>query len=71
MKSKSLIETESDTMQKKEIEYQIIELKAEYIRLQNDLEKLEYVNGNLSPLEKQIAGIETELARLNKMLREA
>lgn len=54
----------------KEIEYKIQELKAEYIRLQHDLEKLEFVNGKLSPLEKQIADIEDELSYLNKKLRE-
>jgi len=37
-------------MKKKEIEYKIQELKYEYIRLQNDLEKLEFVQGKLSPL---------------------
>jgi len=57
-------------MTKKEIEYQILELKTEYVRLQNDLEKLEYVKGNLSPLEKQIAEIEYQLAVLNQKLRE-
>ncbi|MFS0638351.1 SE1832 family protein [Mesobacillus foraminis] len=55
---------------KKSIEYKIAELKAEYIRLQNDLEKLEYVDGKLSPLEQQIAGIEEELRTLNQKLRE-
>lgn len=57
-------------MTKKEIEYQIAELKSEYVRLQNDLEKLEYVDGNLSPLEKQISEIETKLHLLNQKLRE-
>lgn len=58
-------------MNKKEIEYKIRELKMDYIRLQNDLEKLEYVHGNLSPLEKQIAEIETELKTLNQELTKA
>lgn len=57
-------------MTKKEIEYQIAELKAEYIRLQHDLEKLEFVDGKLSPLENQIAEIEKELSVLNQKLRE-
>ena len=55
-------------MNKKEIEYKISELKMDYVRLQNDLEKLESVNGNISPLEKQLAAIETELRTLNDML---
>lgn len=57
-------------MDKKEIEYRISELKLDYIRLQNDLEKLESINGNISPLEKQIASIEDELNDLNQKLRE-
>lgn len=57
-------------MTTKEIEYQIAELKAEYIRLQHDLEKLEFVDGKLSPLENQIAEIEKELSVLNQKLRE-
>lgn len=57
-------------MDKKEIEYKIQDLKAEYIRLQNDLEKLESVNGNVGPLEKQITEIESELKILNQKLRE-
>lgn len=57
-------------MDKKEIEYKILELKAEYMRLQNDLEKLVSVNGKTSLLEKQIADIEGELKSLNQKLRE-
>ncbi|WML38090.1 SE1832 family protein [Neobacillus sp. OS1-2] len=56
-------------MNKKEIEYKIRELKFEYVRLQNDLEKLENVKGILSPLEKQLADIEAELHSLNEALR--
>jgi predicted nuclease with TOPRIM domain len=55
---------------KKAIQYKIQELKAEYVRLQHDLEKLEFVDGKLSPLEKQIVVIEDELSTLNKKLRE-
>ena len=55
-------------MTKTEIQYKIQELKAEYIRLQHDLEKLEFVQGNLYPLEKQISEIEEELKNLYKRL---
>ncbi len=58
-------------MNKKDIEYKIRELKMDYVRLQNDLEKLESVNGNISPLEKQLTEIETELQSLNKDLKKA
>jgi DNA repair exonuclease SbcCD ATPase subunit len=56
-------------MNKKEIEYKIIELKDEYVQLQHNLEKLEYVKGNLAPLEKRISEIEDELRSLNKLLQ--
>jgi tRNA1(Val) A37 N6-methylase TrmN6 len=55
-------------MRKAEIEYKIQDLKLDYVRLQNDLEKMESVDGNLSPLEKQIQAIEAELKSLYKEL---
>ncbi|WP_164745614.1 SE1832 family protein [Neobacillus mesonae] len=58
-------------MNRKDIEYKIRELKMDYVRLQNDLEKLESVNGNISPLEKQLTEIETELRSLNEALKKA
>jgi len=57
-------------MEKKEIEYKIMDIKADYVRLQHDLEKLEFVKGNLHPLEKQLAELEEELQVLNKRLTE-
>ncbi len=57
-------------MNKAEIENKIQELKLDYIRLQNDLEKLDSVNGNISPLEKQLAQLERELANLRTQLKE-
>ncbi|MBS4177955.1 SE1832 family protein [Lederbergia citrea] len=57
-------------MNKKEIEYKIQDLKTDYVRLQQDLEKLEYVKGILHPLERQLEGIEQELRELNKQLDE-
>ncbi|MCM3575934.1 MULTISPECIES: SE1832 family protein [Mesobacillus] len=56
-------------MDKREIEYKIVELKDEYLQLQHNLEKLESVKGNLHPLEKRLAAIEEELSSLNTMLR--
>ena len=55
-------------MNRSEIEYKIADLKADYVRLQHDLEKLEYVKGILHPLEKQLMEIEEELKVLNRML---
>ncbi|MFB7637319.1 SE1832 family protein [Peribacillus butanolivorans] len=46
------------------------DLKADYVRIQHDLEKLEFVKGNLSPLEKQLEDIEKELSKLNKQLED-
>jgi len=57
-------------MDKKELEYKIRELKLDYVRLQNDLEKLDSVKGNISPLERQIAEIEDEISTLSRNLRE-
>ncbi|WP_453991159.1 SE1832 family protein [Bacillus nitroreducens] len=57
-------------MDKKNLEYQIRELKLDYVRLQNDLEKLDSVNGNIAPLERQIAEIEKEISTLSRKLRE-
>jgi hypothetical protein len=57
-------------MNKKEIEYKIVEMKDEYLQLQHNLEKLESVKGNLHPLEKRLAAIEEELSSLNQMLRD-
>ncbi|MEW8970471.1 SE1832 family protein [Mesobacillus jeotgali] len=57
-------------MDKKEIEYKIVELKDEYLQLQHNLEKLESVKGNLHPLEKRLSAIEEELSSLNTMLRD-
>lgn len=56
-------------MDKKQIEYKILELKDEYLQLQHNLEKLEYVKGNIAPLEKRLSEIEKELNSLNQLLR--
>ncbi|MBS4215262.1 MULTISPECIES: SE1832 family protein [Neobacillus] len=57
-------------MDKKQIEYKILELKDEYLQLQHNLEKLEYVKGNIAPLEKRLSEIEEELNSLNQLLRQ-
>ncbi|WP_456278708.1 SE1832 family protein [Bacillus sp. AK128] len=56
-------------MEKKEVEYKILELKDEYLQLQHNLEKLEYVKGNMTPLEKRLTEVEEELSSLNQLLR--
>ncbi|MBM7714410.1 hypothetical protein JOC94_001382 [Bacillus thermophilus] len=57
-------------MKKSEIEYKIADIKADYVRLQHDLEKLEYVKGNLHPLERQLEGLEKELKKCYQLLDE-
>ncbi|RFU63609.1 SE1832 family protein [Bacillus sp. V59.32b] len=57
-------------MTKSELEYKIQDIKADYIRLQNDLERMESVGGNISPLEKQLNDIEIELKSLYQQLDE-
>lgn len=64
------MDEERKNMNKKDIEYKIVELKDEYLQLQHNLEKLESVKGNLHPLEKRLAAIEEELSSLNQMLRD-
>lgn len=58
-------------MTKRDIEYQILELKSDYIRIQSDLEKLDSVGGNTANAEKQLANMEVKLAELNRQLEEA
>ncbi|MCE4050958.1 MULTISPECIES: SE1832 family protein [Bacillaceae] len=58
-------------MNKKDIEYKILELKNEYLQVQDNLEKLEYVKGNLAPLQKRLTEMEEELKSLNQMLSKA
>ncbi|AOM83609.1 SE1832 family protein [Salisediminibacterium beveridgei] len=54
-------------MDKDQIDGMIMELKDEYMQLQHNLEKLESVGGgNMHPLEKRLAAIESELAELNE-----
>jgi hypothetical protein len=59
-----------ERMNRKEIDYKIQDLKADYVRLQQDIEKLEFVKGNLSPLERQLEEIEKELREFNRQLDE-
>ena len=58
-------------MNKKDIEYKILELKNEYLQVQDNLEKLEYVKGNLAPLQKRLTEMEEELKSLYQMLSKA
>ncbi len=57
---------------KSDIEYQIKELKMDYMNLQGDIEKLESTghNDQVAKAEQRLANMETKLAELNKLLAE-
>lgn len=55
---------------KAEIEYQILELKSDYIRQQGDIEKLEATGypQKIEQAEQRLKDMETQLAQLNAKL---
>ena len=57
---------------KSDIEYQIRELKMDYMNLQGDIEKLESTghNDQVAKAEQRLANMEATLAELNKQLAE-
>ena len=54
-------------MTQSEIQNRIAELKMEYIRAQDDLEKLESVGRDGASAEKRLSLIEEELSELRKL----
>ncbi|WP_166805901.1 SE1832 family protein [Jeotgalibacillus sp. R-1-5s-1] len=54
-------------MTKSEISSRIAELKMDYIRAQDDLEKLESVGHDVTSAEKRLSAIEEELSELRKL----
>ncbi|MGD6802667.1 SE1832 family protein [Rossellomorea vietnamensis] len=57
-------------MTKRELEYKITEVKADYVRIQADMEKVDSVGGNTKKSEERLEQLENELAELNKQLSE-
>ncbi|PAV31437.1 hypothetical protein CIL05_01930 [Virgibacillus profundi] len=57
-------------MERKELEDQLIELKSDYVRIQGDMDKLEYVRGRVSSAEEQLIRLEEEIAEVNRKLEE-
>ena len=53
-----------------DLESQLEELKYDYIRLQNDLEKKESLNLQIDPLVKQLEEIEKEISDIRSKLRQ-
>ncbi len=57
-------------MSKKELEAKLTELKSDYVRIQEDMDKLEFVGGRVSSAEEQLIRLEKEIAEINKQLDE-
>lgn len=55
-------------MSKKELEAKLAELKSDYVRIQEDMDKLEFVGGRVSSAEEQLIRLEKEIAEINKQL---
>lgn len=55
-------------MTKKELEAKLNELKSDYVRIQSDMDKLEYVEGRVSSAEEQLIRLEKEIKELNDAL---
>lgn len=53
---------------KKELEAKLAELKSDYVRIQEDMDKLEFVGGRVSSAEEQLIRLENEIEALNKKL---
>lgn len=55
-------------MTRKQLEAKLAELKSDYIRIQGDMDKLEFVGGRVSSAEEQLIRLEKEIANINKQL---
>lgn len=55
-------------MNKKELEAKLAELKSDYVRIQGDMDKLEFVGGRVSSAEEQLIRLEKEIAEVNRLL---
>lgn len=53
---------------RKKLEDKLAELKSDYIRLQQDLEKVIFVGGRASSTEEQLERLEKEIAEVNEEL---
>lgn len=55
-------------MNKKELEAKLAELKSDYVRIQGDMDKLEFVGGRVSSAEEQLIRLEKEIAEVNRLI---
>ena len=53
-----------------DLESKLTELKYDYIRLQNDLDKKESLNQNVDPLLKQLEDIEQQISDIRAKMNE-
>lgn len=53
---------------RKKLEGELLELKADYMRIQEDMDKLEFVGGRVESAEGQLIRLEKEIAEKNKEL---
>lgn len=55
-------------MNRKDLETELTYLKADYMRIQEDMDKLEFVKGRVSSAEEQLIRLEKEIAEVHKKL---
>lgn len=55
-------------LSKKDLEAKLAELKSDYVRIQQDLEKLIFVDGRASSAEEQLVRLEKEIAEIRQQL---
>lgn len=55
-------------MEKKELKIQLLHLKSDYMRIQEDMDKLEFVGGRVSSAEGQLIRLEQEIKEINDRL---
>lgn len=55
-------------MSKQKLLAKLDELKSDYVRIQGDMDKLEFVGGRVSSAEEQLIRLEGEIAEVNKQL---
>lgn len=53
---------------KESLTTKLLELKSDYIRIQEDMDKLEFVGGRVSSAEGQLIRLEKEIKEVNEQL---
>lgn len=57
-------------MSKKDLDAKLAELKSDYVRIQEDMDKLEFVGGRVSSAEEQLIRLEGEIAEVRRLIEE-